>query len=496
MLHTAASPNRVCRFFWFSWTASSSSDDFGSGTGLPDGRDARPRWTSSEAQTAENPTRGPVVNGVKRLPPAILRSPVTWGAIATLAFYAAIHSGTLHGAFVIRYFGAHPVEYVAASAFFVGLAALAIKFIEAVRQLVLVGNPLLEEPPSNGQPLDDCQHLLDELDSLPPLEKNTLLVRRVRTGIDHVLRNRGADALEDELKYLSDLDAERAHNNYGLVRLIIWAIPILGFLGTVVGITLAIANLSPEALESSLPEVTAGLGVAFDTTAMALGLSIILMFAQFVTDHTEQRLLATVDDRTGAEMLGRFAKSPPQEHPELARVQSMTDAVIAATERMVERQAEIWRTTIDAAHQQWSQLSDTAGQQLEQSLTAALDQGLQTASETFAVGAERLNASQAEHWDRVRGQLTVAAEAAAEQQQELARHGAMLSDVIQATGQVVSLEDALNRNLSALSGSHNFEETLLSLSAAIHLLTGRLGKAAVETPQIEIDRSTREDQAA
>jgi len=451
---------------------------------------------SGEAHTAEKPTRGTFVNGANRLPYAILRSPVTWGAIATLAFYAAIHSGTLHGAFGMRYFGAHPVEYVASAAFFVGFAALAIKLLEALRQLILVGNPLLEAPPVDGQPLDECQHLLDKLESLPPMEKNTLLVRRVRSGIEHVVRNRSADELEDELKYLADIDTERAHESYGLVRLIVWAIPILGFLGTVVGITLAIANLSPEALESSLPEVTAGLGVAFDTTAMALGLSIVLMFSQFVANHTEQRLLAAVDDRTGAELLGRFARSPQQEHPQLAGVRSMADAVIAATERMVERQTELWRTTIDAAHQHWSRLSDTTGQQIEQALTVALDQGLQTASETLAVGAERLTASQDEHWNRVQSKLTAAAEASAAQQQELARHGAMLADVIQATGQVVSLEDALNRNLSALSGSHNFEETLLSLSAAIHLLTGRLGTSAIEAPQIEIDRSTRKEQAA
>lgn len=455
------------------------------------------RSGSNRARIDENSTEGICfVNGVNRLTSAILRSPVTWGAIATLAFYAAIHSGTLHGAFVIRYFGSHPVEYVASSAFFVGLAALAIKLLAALRQLILVGNPLLEEAPTQGQNIDECQHLLEELDTLPPMEKNTLLVRRVRAGIDHVARNHDANDLEEELKYLADLDAERAHENYGLVRLIVWAIPILGFLGTVVGITLAIANLSPEALETSLPDVTAGLGVAFDTTAMALGLSIILMFAQFVTNHTEQRLLAAVDERTADELLGRFAKSKPEEHPELADVRNMASAVIAATERMVERQAELWRTTIDAAHQQWSQLSGATGQQIETALSKAFDEGLQNASETLAIGAERLSTSQAEHWERVQGQLTAAAEASATQQQELARHGSMLADVIQATGQVVSLEDALNRNLSALSGSHNFEETLLSLSAAIHLLNGRLGKASLDKPQIEIDHSTPEGKAA
>ncbi|MEI2659369.1 MAG: MotA/TolQ/ExbB proton channel family protein [Bifidobacterium adolescentis] len=56
-----------------------------------------------------------------------------------------------------------------------------------------------------------------------------------------------------------------------LIRTITWAVPILGFLGTVIGITMAIANITPDQLESSLGEVTAGLAVAFDTTASVTG---------------------------------------------------------------------------------------------------------------------------------------------------------------------------------------------------------------------------------
>ena len=66
---------------------------------------------------------------------------------------------------------------------------------------------------------------------------------------------------------LADQAAERLHESYSLVRTITWAVPILGFLGTVVGITMAIANVTPEQLDTSLGEVTDGLAVAFDTTA-------------------------------------------------------------------------------------------------------------------------------------------------------------------------------------------------------------------------------------
>jgi len=62
----------------------------------------------------------------------------------------------------------------------------------------------------------------------------------------------------------------------------------------------------------------------------------------------------------------------------------------------------------------------------------------------------------------------------ADQQSELVHQGEVLRQVVEATGQIKRLEIALNDNLHSLAGSHNFEETVMSLSAAIQLLTTRL----------------------
>ena len=68
-------------------------------------------------------------------------------------------------------------------------------------------------------------------------------------------------------------------------------------LGTVIGITIAITHLKPETLEQSLSEVTSGLGVAFDHTAQALTLTMILMFVKYAVERSDGKLLAIVDDR-------------------------------------------------------------------------------------------------------------------------------------------------------------------------------------------------------
>ena len=72
--------------------------------------------------------------------------------------------------------------------------------------------------------------------------------------------------------------------------------------------------------------------------------------------------------------------------------------------------------------------------------------------------------------------LVSAAGATIDHQQELVKQGEVLLKVVDSTGQVQRLEDSLNRNLSSLARGHNFEETLMSLSAAIQLLSARVDR--------------------
>ena len=62
---------------------------------------------------------------------------------------------------------------------------------------------------------------------------------------------------------------------------------------------------------------------------------------------------------------------------------------------------------------------------------------------------------------------------------EMGKLSGSATRTIDATGQVTRLEETLNRNLATLAGSQNFEETVQSLAAVIHLLNSRLGQAPV-----------------
>ena len=423
------------------------------------------------------------MNQIHRLASALVRSPILWGLLVSFGFFAGLHSGVLlrlplggdWQAFFLRYTAGHEIEYVETGMFFVALAALILKALDVAAQQKLLAAPLLGAAPAAPQTADDCPALLAGLEVVPEATRQSYLWQRIRSAVEHVHDSGSADNLDEHLKYLADCDAAKSHGSYAFVRIVIWAIPIMGFLGTVVGITIAIANLSPEALEESLPQVTAGLGVAFDTTALALALATILMFAQYAVDRREGALLDGVERAAHGELAGRFERLSSGGDPQVAAVRRMADAVLKTVEHTVERQAALWQNSLDAAQLRWSETTTTAERQLVSSLTSAVADGLSAhASAVAQAGSDALSNSRA-LWMQVQGSLERFSEVLLLQQGELGKQGEVLLRVVAETGQVRRLEEALNHNLAALSGSQNFEETVQSLAAVIHLLNARLG---------------------
>jgi Biopolymer transport proteins len=88
--------------------------------------------------------------------------------------------------------------------------------------------------------------------------------------------------------YLHEIDLR-----YTMIRYIIWAIPTLGFLGTVLGIALALNYAGSANVEDPgfLAGLTRELAVAFNTTLVALCMSTILVLIQHLVQAAEERAL-------------------------------------------------------------------------------------------------------------------------------------------------------------------------------------------------------------
>jgi len=442
------------------------------------------------------------VHQVNRIARAIVWSPVVWGGLATLAFYVPLeisrNSELLAGygahAFVLRYFAGHWAEYVTVAMFCIGVASLLLKVINLVGQSAILSEPMLDAIPPGGQEVAHCENLLARLAKLPYSWQDSYLVRRLREALEFVYRKNSAAGLDEEIRYLSDLDAGRMQSSYALVWFVVWAVPIMGFLGTIIGITGAVGNLSPKALEASLSGVTSGLGVAFDTTALSLSLSIVLMFVKYFVERYEHQLLAQVDERASAELVGRFTDADISADPDVNIVRRIAENVLGALDKVVVRQAEIWQQSLRAMHEQWAQQTQASAKVIEASFAGAMGHSIEQHALALANAERAIAAESRAHWQGVQQALLQNSEAVASQQREMSRQTELLSQVVGASDQVARLESELNRNLSALAGAQHFEETVISLSAAIGLLSTRLSPA--DATRIDLNSGTRKGQAA
>ena len=137
-----------------------------------------------------------------------------------------------------------------------------------------------------------------------------VLARPVGRRILWILRqSHAADAqrTHELLRHQSDVDADSAASGYRTVKLFIWAMPILGFIGTVLGISLAVGGFSDflttsvsideiDRVTAELGEVASGLSFAFDTTLLGLLAGLISSVASSGVERREERLLTRLDE--------------------------------------------------------------------------------------------------------------------------------------------------------------------------------------------------------
>ena len=103
-------------------------------------------------------------------------------------------------------------------------------------------------------------------------------------------------------KQLTELLWQYSAESYLIPRYLNWSVPILGFIGTVLGISLAADGIQKviisqdglSQLSNDLGGAIAPLGIAFDTTLIALSLSILLTLFQTLQQRSEDRLLHAV----------------------------------------------------------------------------------------------------------------------------------------------------------------------------------------------------------
>ncbi|MDO5552304.1 MAG: MotA/TolQ/ExbB proton channel family protein [Planctomycetia bacterium] len=437
---------------------------------------------------------------MKRMFATFLGSPILWGGLCGIGFYAAIRRGLLDSELITRYCAGHPVEYITVFMFFIGMASLALKWMKnrkEGRRLAL--GPVFAPPKGLKESLDTVDDYLATLKKAGSVRGQSIYLTRLAHALNFLKFNGDPNELDQELRFLSEEDQYRADAEYGMVRMFIWAIPILGFLGTVIGITMALGNLDLTELETTGKLLAAGLQVAFDTTALALSLVFLLYFSLFFVRGQEAKYFADVDRMADHELKGRFA-SGQQKDADVATetVRQAMQSVIESFDLLMKRQTALWSEAITGVNERAARISSDSVQKVETAMIDSLRESMIVYSRGLIDGQKKL-------LDESVAPLVAALEKKTEKlgsfKDQMMEESKLLLEVVRATGEVTRLEDRLNQNLKALAGVGNFEETVNSLAATIHLLNSKLNglpqtseirlAASPETPQIKEPRPSK-----
>ena len=284
------------------------------------------------------------------------------------------------------------VNWVETLLFFWGLTILIMKWKKNQHQAQAALLNLFPEHIGKEINSSNIGKFIDNVYQLPANLRDSLIVNRIRKALELFESRVDNGEAASFLNTQSNIDANRSAASYSLIRVFLWAIPILGFIGTVMGLSEAVGSLSagdnsdPEALKASINSLTGGLGIAFDTTLLGLILSILLSFPlsavqkkedetlTFIDAFCTEKLLPKLNDsrHPGTDELLEKAESIPQLVASLARAHETFLVNLNDSSRQLKETGETLQTRLDQ-HQGT----------VEKSFTAAVDKLSETSSEVF-----------------------------------------------------------------------------------------------------------------
>ena len=241
--------------------------------------------------------------------------------LATVVFYSALYvspKGRFSELFVERGWVPYVITVVSAWALFL-LAARLLRLRGEARlleeDLVAVGSDGRLQPSQAEAALNHLHQWAQEHGA-----ENRFLSARIERALRHFQSRRRVVEVVEFLSGESAADEGRVDASYALVRVFVWAVPTLGFIGTVLGIGSAVGGFSAtldaasslEGMKESIGAVTGGLGVAFDTTLLALVMSILIMFPASAVQRVEENLLGEVDDYCADLLVSRLVDDPTE----------------------------------------------------------------------------------------------------------------------------------------------------------------------------------------
>jgi len=194
-----------------------------------------------------------------------------------------------------------------------GIFLILSKCFEILRHRYLFTVDLLETPASGTKDEDepndrpsDLKSVLSSLEALPSKIHETPLVRILMTSLRRFIITNDVQNTSDAIESGIEALATKQEAENSMVRYLIWAIPSIGFIGTVRGIGQALSQ-ADQALAGDIAGMTDSLGVAFNSTLVALLISIGLMFLLNQLQRLQDGLIVDTQDYCETFLLNRIS---------------------------------------------------------------------------------------------------------------------------------------------------------------------------------------------
>ncbi len=326
----------------------------------------------------------------------------------------------------------------------------------------------------------------------------SIILNRIDRAINLWLSTKDVGRVSGWASSESTRDTSSSDSSYALCRVLIWAIPILGFIGTVLGLAVAVSGFGVlggsadiGAIKSAIGQVTLGLGVAFDTTLLALLLTVLLMFPLSFIQRSEEGLFVELENYLDDMFISRL----PSGEKQSIVIENLEDSIEAAFRRYIpdpDRYDEVFTRSIEKAATSVesrfsaltkgyeSALKQVSGQ-VSQELGGVLD-GMGKSAQGVLSGYQKVAADMHAAAEASTNKSVQAAQAVGTKLDEVAKLAAGIQNLLQ-------VQKSVEQSLAGIAASDDFRKTLEDLRKHIHTTTEfctRLSKPRVITLREEV----------
>ncbi len=148
---------------------------------------------------------------------------------------------------------------------------------------------------------------LDALEQLPEEMGRSQLMETLKASLRRYQITGDVQNTSDAIQTSIEALGMRLEADNAMIRYIIWAIPSIGFIGTVRGIGQALSQ-AEDALAGDIAGMTASLGTAFNSTLVALLASLLLMLLLHVLQRAQDRRLIDIQTYCEECLLKRISR--------------------------------------------------------------------------------------------------------------------------------------------------------------------------------------------